>query len=80
MANMNNKLSAYENIRNAIIGKRLGMHEIEAGRVFNTLPKDLAKLLSIQEVTIKVDTEIAGRNMDILFTINKQNKPKTNND
>lgn len=48
----------------------------EAGKMFDSLPKEVSKLLSIQEVAITSDIEISGRNMDFLFTINKQNKPK----
>lgn len=52
------------------------MDKDEAGIVFDSLPREVSKLLLIQESAIISDIEISGRNMDFLFTINKQNKPK----
>lgn len=52
------------------------MDENESGIIFDSLPKEVADLLFISERAITTETEISGRNLDILFTIDKQNKPR----
>ena len=70
------RLSPFEKVRNALIANRLNIEEKEAEVICSALPKELADLLSLNENAVTMTSEISGRNLDLLFTINKQNKPR----
>ncbi|MDD3146886.1 MAG: hypothetical protein PHD82_06250 [Candidatus Riflebacteria bacterium] len=69
------KLSPLEKVRMAVLGNRLNMTRDEAGRLLDDLQKEIATILEVPEVAVLPDTEFAGRDLDLVFTLNKQNTP-----
>jgi len=70
------KLSAGEKVRLAILGNRLNMTSDEAGRLLDDLQNEIASILGVTPAAVSPDTEFAGRDLDLVFTLNKQNTPK----
>ena len=70
------KLPAGEKVRLAILGNRLNMTSDEAGRLLDDLQNEIASILGITPAAVLPDTEFAGRDLDLVFTLNKQNTPK----
>ncbi len=71
----NKKLSPVEKVRLAILGNRLNMTRDEAGRLLDDLQGKIAGILGVTPVAVEPETEFAGRDLDLVFTINKQNLP-----
>jgi hypothetical protein len=70
------KLTAGEKVRLAILGNRLNMSSDEAGRLLDDLQNEIASILGVTPAAVAPDTEFAGRDLDLVFTLNKQNTPK----
>lgn len=64
-----------EKVRLAILADRMKTSEEEAETSAETITLDLAKVLDITETSIKTEVEFFGRELDLIFTISKQNKP-----
>jgi hypothetical protein len=64
-----------EKVRLAILADRMKTSEEEAEISAETITLDLAKVLDITETSIKTEVEFFGRELDLIFTISKQNKP-----
>lgn len=71
----NKKLSPVEKVRLAILGNRLNMTRDEAGRLMDDLQEKIAGILGVTQSAVEPETEFAGRDLDLVFTLNKQNLP-----
>ena len=69
------KMSPGEKVRLAVLGNRLNMTRDEADRLLGDLQKEIAAILAVPESAVLPDTEFAGRDLDLVFTLNKQNTP-----
>ncbi|MDD2998959.1 MAG: hypothetical protein EOM80_15920 [Erysipelotrichia bacterium] len=69
------KLTPLENARLAVLSNRLGITHDEAGRLLNGIQSEISQTLGVPGVTVASDCEFAGRDLDLVFTINKQNTP-----
>lgn len=69
------KMSPGEKVRLAVLGNRLNMTRDEADRLLSDLQKEIATILAVPESAVSPDTEFAGRDLDLVFTLNKQNTP-----
>lgn len=69
-------LSPEEKVRLAILGNRLNVTAEEADRLLNDIHTEVARILDLPEPVVHIDTEFFGRDLDLTFTINKQNTPK----
>ncbi len=78
-ANKNRKtLTPLEKTQLAIIGNRLNVTCDEAARLLQDLQQEVAQIMGIPGAAVETDTEFRGRDLDVTFTINKQNTPKKN--
>lgn len=68
-------MSPGERVRMAILGNRLNMTRDEADRLLHDLQKEIAGILEVPSNAVLPDTEFAGRDLDLVFTLNKQNTP-----
>ncbi|HNX76055.1 MAG TPA: hypothetical protein PLM07_06575 [Candidatus Rifleibacterium sp.] len=68
-------MSPGEKVRLAVLGNRLNMTRDEADRLLSDLQKEIATILAVPESAVSPDTEFAGRDLDLVFTLNKQNTP-----
>jgi hypothetical protein len=59
----------------AILSDRLKFSEEEAEQTVARIGENFAKILGITETSIETDFEFSGRELDLIFTINKQNTP-----
>jgi len=71
-------LSPGEKIRLAILSNRLKVTRDEADRLINSIESEVASILGIPLTAVTTDTEFAGRDLDLVLTINKQNIPRKN--
>jgi hypothetical protein len=69
------KLSPLEKVRNALIGNRLNLSEQEAEQLLLALQKQASQTLTIPANAIQISSELSGRDLDFLLTINRQNTP-----
>ena len=69
-------LTPGEKAKIAILADRLGIGTNEAYRIQTDLSEKLAKTLGLMPHTIKTKIEPTGRDLDMVFVINKQNLPK----
>lgn len=58
-----------------LLGDRLKISPDNAGRLVSQIAEDTAGILGINEAALDLDYEFSGRELDIIITINKQNKP-----
>lgn len=47
----------------------------EAHRVLDDIQGEIATILGVPHTAVLPDTEFAGRDLDLIFTLNKQNTP-----
>lgn len=59
----------------AILSDRLKTSEDDAELTVEHISRNFAKILGITESSISTDFEFSGRELDMIFTINKQNTP-----
>lgn len=71
-------LSPDQKVRRAILANRLKVAPLEADRIVKKIVSEVADILGIPEFTIEAGAEFAGRSLDLIFTINRQNTPKSN--
>ncbi len=71
-------LSPGDKVRLAILSNRLKVPRDEAERLLNAIETTAASILGIPATAITSDTEFAGRDLDVILTINKQNTPRKN--
>ena len=64
-----------EKAKISILSDRLKTSEEHAAAIVANMSRDFAKVLGIIESSITTDIEFSGRELDLLFTINKQNIP-----
>lgn len=69
------KLTTSEKVGLAILGNRLNMTRDEAGRLCDDIQSEIANILGVPITAVIPDTEFAGRDLDLVFTLNKQNTP-----
>lgn len=69
-------LTPGEKAKIAILADRLGIGVNEAYQIQTELSGKLAKTLGLMPHTVKTKIEPAGRDLDMVFIINKQNLPK----
>lgn len=67
--------SPLEQAKTSILSKRLKTTEPEALRLIDSVHLEVSKILQIPDSSIKIDTEFTGPSFDLVFSINKQNKP-----
>jgi hypothetical protein len=60
----------------AIFADRLKTSPENASLLLEKLKSDIAEILEVTDSGIKTSTEFYGRELDLLFTINKQNTPR----
>jgi glutamate dehydrogenase/leucine dehydrogenase len=65
-----------EKIRRSLLADRIKTSSQEAELLLEQITADTAKILGITETSLTPDIEFSGREMDLIFTINKQNTPK----
>lgn len=75
-SNARKALSPEEKVKLAILGNRLNVTVEEADRLLTDIQTDVAGILGLTEPAIATDVEFAGRDLDLIFTVNKQNTPK----
>ncbi len=66
----------FEKVRRSLLADRLKTSAQEAELLLDQITADTAKILGITETSLTTDIEFSGREMDLIFTINKQNTPK----
>ena len=71
-------LSPGEKARLAILSNRLKVTREEAERLLNGIEAEVASVLGIPVTAVDTETEFAGRDLDLILTINKQNIPRKN--
>ncbi|OGK10407.1 MAG: hypothetical protein A2W80_16470 [Candidatus Riflebacteria bacterium GWC2_50_8] len=71
-------LSPGEKARLAILSNRLKVTREEAERLLNGIEAEVASVLGIPVAAVDTGTEFAGRDLDLILTINKQNIPRKN--
>jgi len=71
-------LSPGEKVRLAILSSRLKVTRDEAERLLNSIESEVASILGIPATAVTSETEFAGRDLDLVLTINKQNTPRKN--
>jgi len=71
-------LSPGEKARLAILSNRLKVTRDEAERLLNGIEAEVASVLGIPVSAVGLETEFAGRDLDLILTINKQNVPRKN--
>lgn len=67
--------SPLEQAKTSILSKRLKTTEPETLRIIDSVHLEVSKILQIPDSSIKMDTEFTGPSFDLVFSINKQNKP-----
>lgn len=72
----NKNLTPGEKAKIAILADRLNISLSEAYKLQTELTGKLAKTLGIMPYAVNTKIEPAGRDLDMLFVINKQNLPK----
>ncbi|MGM0598401.1 MAG: hypothetical protein ACQETH_01170 [Candidatus Rifleibacteriota bacterium] len=75
----NNKKNFFNPLRKAqmaIFADRLKTSPENASLLLENLKSDIADILEVTNTGIKTSTEFYGRELDLLFTINKQNTPR----
>ncbi|GAB4276025.1 MAG: hypothetical protein Kow0029_17630 [Candidatus Rifleibacteriota bacterium] len=65
-----------EKARMSLLADRLKTSEKDAGLRLRSLEQDIANILGITDTGIYTELEFSGRELDLVFTINKQNTPK----
>ena len=70
------KISTGEKAKLAILASRMGIEINDAQDLQNKLTEKLSKTLGIVPEAISTNIEPAGRDLDMLFVINKQNLPR----
>ncbi|MBU1106308.1 MAG: hypothetical protein KKB51_06545 [Candidatus Riflebacteria bacterium] len=58
------------------MSSRLKVTKDEVERLLNNIESDVAGILGVPATAVESDTEFAGRDLDLVFTINKQNIPR----
>jgi hypothetical protein len=71
-------LSPGEKTRLAILSNRLKVTREEAERLLAGIEAEVASVLGIPATAVGTETEFAGRDLDLILTINKQNIPRKN--
>lgn len=69
-------LKPLDKVRLALLSDRLKTTEKNSEAIVENLSKDIAKILGITESSVSTEMEFSGRELDLVFTINKQNTPK----
>ena len=64
-----------EQVKTSILSKRLKTTESETLRLMNSVHLEVSKILQIPDSSVALDTEFTGPSFDLVFSINKQNKP-----
>ena len=64
-----------ERVQIAILSDRLKTSEEHAEAIVADMSRNFAKVLGIIDSSITTDVEFSGRELDLIFTINKQNTP-----
>jgi hypothetical protein len=67
--------SPLEKARLLLLGDRLKISCESAKRLVSHMTEDTAEILGIDDSALDLDFEFSGRELDLIFTINKQNKP-----
>lgn len=70
------EIKAIEKTKLEILASRLGISFNEAKKLQAELKGNLAKTLGITTSAVFPDIEPAGRELDLVFVINKQNLPR----
>lgn len=70
--------SPLRHVQLSILSDRLKLSKEEAEKTVTRITKNFAKILGITETSIEIDFEFSGREVDLIFTINKQNTPTKN--
>jgi len=65
----------FEKVQLAILSDRLKSSDEEAEIILEKISGKFACILGITETSIESDVEFSGRELDLIFTINKQNTP-----
>lgn len=60
----------------AILGGRMNVTSDEAARILQEIQNQVAVILEIPETATDTDIDFSGRDLDLVFTVNKQNTPK----
>lgn len=60
----------------AILSNRLKVTRDEAERLLHDIESEVAVILGVPVSAVESDTEFAGRDLDLVLTINKQNIPR----
>lgn len=68
--------SPEERVKLAILGGRLNVTSDEAARILQEIQNQVAGILEIPETATDTDIDFSGRDLDLVFTVNKQNTPK----
>lgn len=75
-ANSRITISPGEKVKLAILGNRLNVTREESTRLLSDIHSEVAEILGLPATAVDIDTEFAGRDLDLTFTVNKQNTPK----
>lgn len=65
-----------DKVKLAVLAGRFNTTKDQAQTLMQEIHADVASILGIPETAVSNDAEFLGRNLDLTFTINKQNAPK----
>lgn len=68
--------SPEERVKLAILSGRLNVTSDEAARLLQEIQDQVTEILGIPETATDTDIDFSGRDLDLVFTVNKQNTPK----
>lgn len=68
--------SPEERVKLAILGGRLNVTSDEAARILQEIQNQVSGILEIPDTATDTDIDFSGRDLDLVFTVNKQNTPK----
>jgi len=68
--------SPEERVKLAMLGGRLNVTSDEAARLLQEIQNQITSILEIPDTATDTDIDFSGRDLDLIFTVNKQNTPK----